>query len=78
MDVFRRLISRLSRTRRFCWSEAFFFPERVVRISGSFQFIVPVVQWRECFEIPEMVSSDFEEVVSAWCCPIRVWKETLV
>ena len=47
-------------------------------IFGSYQSIEPAVQWRACFEIPEMCSSDLLDVVSASCWPILVRKETRV
>ena len=44
VDVLCFLISRLSRTRRFCWRVAFFLSVKVVMISGSSQLMMPVVQ----------------------------------
>jgi hypothetical protein len=47
-------------------------------ILGSFQLMVPDVQWRACFDMPEMFSSNLLEVASETCWPMRVRKETRV
>ena len=50
----------------------------VAMISGSFHLISAVLQWRACFEMPEMFSSFLVEVTSLECWLIRVLKLTLV
>ena len=78
IDVFFRRISKLSRMRRSLWSVFLFFSFEVAIILGSFHLMEPLVQWRACFEIPEIVSSDFDEVTSAACWGNVSPKSTLV
>ena len=53
-EVFKRRISRLSRTRRLYWRLDFDLSLKVARILGFSQSMDPVVHWRACFEIPEI------------------------
>ena len=52
--------------------------EKVVKISGSSQFIVPLVQLRACLDMPDMLASGLDEVTSSRCWLMRVRKETRV
>ena len=76
--VFCFRISRLSRMRRFVWRVAFFLSLKVAIILGSSQFMVPDGHSRACFEMPEMLFTDFEEDTSLKCWLILVLKETRI
>ena len=77
-EVLSRLIARLSLSKRSRCKAPLFLDWKVDRMRGSSHLTWPVVQWRACFEMPEMCSSDLLDVVSDWCWLMRVLKLTRV
>ena len=55
-----------------------FLSLKVERMVGFSQSIEPSLHRRACLEMPEIVSSDLDDVTSERCWPIRVRKLTRV